>query len=219
MRHPDKKSSARRYKELPFVCHKIPFVCNIYPSDRTFVGYYLPSIGFRGFTLIELIITLTIVGILTTIAAPSMTSFVQNNRLRTQVNDFVVDLNFARSEATKQKNNIVICTGTVGGGCDSTLSWQSGRLVFLDADNSSSWNAGDTILRSRGALEGSNTLANKTTSGKIIIFGSAGNVTNPGTGDGTYAFCDRRGASNGRGVELLNTGRVRSFQDVTVSGC
>jgi type IV fimbrial biogenesis protein FimT len=219
MRHPDKTSSARRYKNLPFVCQKIPFVCKFYPSNRTFIGCFIPSIGFGGFTLIELIITLTIVGILTTIAAPSMTSFVQNNRLRTQVTDFVVDLNYARSEATKQKLNIGICPGTVGGGCDSTLSWQSGRLVFLDADNSSSWSAGDTSLRSRGALEGNNTLANKTTGGKIIIFGSAGNVANPGTGDGTYAFCDRRGASNGRGAELLNTGRVRSFQDVTVSGC
>lgn len=157
--------------------------------------------------------------ILTTIAAPSMTTFIQNNRLRSQVNDLVLDLNFARSEATKQKLNIGICPGTVGGGCDATLSWQSGRLVFLDADNSNSWNAGDTLLRVRGALEGNNTLANKTTGGKIIIFGSNGNVTNPGTGDGTYAFCDKRGASYGRGVELLNTGRVRSFQDVLGTGC
>ena len=219
MRHPDKTSPARRYKELPFVCQKIPFVCRFYPPGNTFVGFYIPSIGFRGFTLIELIITLTIVAILSTIAAPSMTSFVQNNRLRTQVNDLVVDLSFARSEATKQKLNIGICTGTVGGGCDSTLTWQSGRLVFLDADNSSSWNAGDTVLRSRSTLEGNNTLVNTTTGGKIIIFGSSGNVANPGTGDGTYAFCDRRGASNGRGVELLNTGRVRSFQDVTAGGC
>ena len=206
------------YTVQPFVCTNVPFIGKSKPFNITLVGFYIPFVRSIGFTLIELVVTLTIVGILATIAAPSMSSFIQNNRLRTQVSDFVVDLNFARSEATKQKSNVAICAGNTIVGCDATKAWQDGRLVFIDADNSSSFNAGDTILRSHEALEGNNTLANKTTSGKILIFNSSGSVANPGTGDGTYAFCDRRGASLGRGVEVLNTGRVRSFQNVTATG-
>ena len=53
----------------------------------------------RGFTLIELMITLAVAAILITAALPSFNEFIKNNRLTTQANNFIATLNLARSEA------------------------------------------------------------------------------------------------------------------------
>lgn len=50
-----------------------------------------------GFTLIELIITLSVASILLAIAAPSFTGMIKDNRLITQINDFSASLNLGRS--------------------------------------------------------------------------------------------------------------------------
>ncbi len=55
-----------------------------------------------GFTLIELMVTLSVMAILATLAAPSFTSLIQNSRTTTQTNELVAALNLARSEAVKR---------------------------------------------------------------------------------------------------------------------
>ena len=63
-----------------------------HPSTRS-------SIRYRGFTLIELLVTLAIVAIVAVIAAPSLQSFVLNNRIRSQAAALTSSLVFARTEA------------------------------------------------------------------------------------------------------------------------
>lgn len=55
-----------------------------------------------GFTLVELMITIAVAAILLATATPSFTSLIQNHRLVAQHNDFVANLNLARSEAVKR---------------------------------------------------------------------------------------------------------------------
>ena len=84
------------FRKLPLVCHKVPFV-------KPTVCLNIPSININryeaGFTLVELIITLTIAGILVALAVPAMQTFVLDQRLTTQANDFIADLSLSRSEA------------------------------------------------------------------------------------------------------------------------
>ena len=62
----------------------------------------------RGFTLIELMIVLSIAAILLVLAAPAFNSFISAQRLRNASFDLVSDLLLARSEALKLQNNVVL---------------------------------------------------------------------------------------------------------------
>ena len=55
-----------------------------------------------GFTIVELMITIVLIAILTTIAAPSLRDLVMNGRMTSLANDFMTDLSVARSEAVKR---------------------------------------------------------------------------------------------------------------------
>jgi len=59
-----------------------------------------------GFTLIELMFTLLVGGILLGLAVPAMRDFIMNNRLTAAANDFVAGVTSARSEAIKRGVNV-----------------------------------------------------------------------------------------------------------------
>lgn len=64
----------------------------------------------RGFTLIELMITLAVAVILIMIAVPSFRSITLSNKLTTTANDIVGAINTARMEAIKRNANTQLCS-------------------------------------------------------------------------------------------------------------
>ena len=83
----------------------------------------------QGFTLFELVVALTIVAILVTVAVPGMRQLIDSNRLTAYINSAVGGANLARSEAIKQNREVAFCAGFDGCGGD----WSSGWTV-RDAD-------------------------------------------------------------------------------------
>jgi type IV fimbrial biogenesis protein FimT len=80
-----------------------------------------------GFTATEMIIVVAIIGILTAIAAPSLTTMVKVARVRTAAFDLVAGLTLARSEALKRNSQVTI---TPNGG-----SWGLGWIAKDSAGN------------------------------------------------------------------------------------
>jgi type IV fimbrial biogenesis protein FimT len=90
-----------------------------------------------GFTLIELIVTVSIVAILASIAAPSFRAMIKNNRATVEANSLVSALLLARSEAIKRKNNVTVCTSVDQESCatgSSEIDFSKGWIAFVDCD-------------------------------------------------------------------------------------
>ena len=81
----------------------------------------MPRFRFRGFTILELMVTLTVLGILLGVAVPSFSTFVQNSRVTSQTNELVSALNLARSEAIRRGGTATVeavsASGFAGGWC------------------------------------------------------------------------------------------------------
>ena len=58
---------------------------------------------FSGFTLIELMMTITILAVVLVVAVPNIRDMIVNNRLAAQANNFIAALTVARSEAIKRR--------------------------------------------------------------------------------------------------------------------
>ena len=62
-----------------------------------------------GFTLLELLVTLAVAGVLMALAAPALQSFVSSRAVAAQASEFVSSLRFARGEAMKRTNPVSVC--------------------------------------------------------------------------------------------------------------
>jgi len=155
-----------------------------------------------GFTLLELMITLTVAAILTAIAVPSFRSFVLNVRRDSIVDSLVASLQYGRNQALNLDQNTSVCAGTTGTSCTGGL-WASGWMVVTAPANASSVRlATHTLSATAPALRAVNGNIAFTFNGKGLV----SNLSNPET----MVVCDSRGASYARAVEINTAGYIQS---------
>lgn len=84
----------------------------------------------KGFTLIELMITIAVLAIVLGIAVPSFSSMLRDTRASSLGGELQGALQFARSEAVKRRQDVVICRRNAGGSsCEAGADWSAGWLV------------------------------------------------------------------------------------------
>lgn len=86
----------------------------------------------RGFTLVELMITLALAAIILSLAVPGFQDIIRNNRAATQANELVAALGLARSEAVRRGARVSLCPSTDQASCTGGTDWADGWIVFLD---------------------------------------------------------------------------------------
>ncbi len=100
----------------------------------------------RGFTLIELMITIAVLAIGTMLAYPSFSNVIKSNRVATSTNNLIAAFNLARSEAIRSNRGGGVCPSKSGADCEGA-DWNAGFIAFLDQDASGTWSTGDSVIR------------------------------------------------------------------------
>lgn len=119
----------------------------------------------RGFTLVELVVTIALVAILTTLAIPGFSEVLRQWRRDSATRELSTSLQLARSEAIKSSRQTVICPSSNGTACVASTQWSSGWIVFVDdgagtqsSANNQAHNTNERILKVVSAQAGVATL-------------------------------------------------------------
>ena len=99
----------------------------------------------QGFTLVELVVTIALLTILTTLAIPSFSEMLRQWRRDSATRELTTSLQLARSEAIKTSRQIVICPSTNGTACAAGTEWSTGWMVFVDDGAGTSANANNQV--------------------------------------------------------------------------
>jgi len=100
-----------------------------------------------GFTMLELVMVISIAAILLVIGVPSFRFMTTANRVSAEVNGLIGDLQFARAEAIKEGQTVVACASTDGATCNNTNLWNNGWIVCSDPLNDGVCDAGQPVYR------------------------------------------------------------------------
>ena len=119
-----------------------------------------------GFTLIELMVVIAIASILMTLAVPSFKQMIQSNTISSNVNNFLADMRYARSESVRRGGGVIMCRSNApeaaspvcnNGSGPGNNGWVSGWIIFHDVNGdgtrtAASTAATDPILRVQAAI-------------------------------------------------------------------
>ncbi|NMM08469.1 GspH/FimT family pseudopilin [Polaromonas sp.] len=104
----------------------------------------------RGFTAIEILVVVGIIGILAALAGPSFTPLIERWRVRQAVENMTSTIYYARSEAIKRGGNITVLKNILTAECpqaSTTQEWSCGWMVFVDSNDSGTRQNTELILQ------------------------------------------------------------------------
>ncbi len=174
-----------------------------------------------GFTLLELMVVVAIVGVLMAIAIPTMGDFIRNGRITAAANDVMAAMHFTRSEAIKRRDPVTLCT-SANAVLASNLAnpnatcadseFLTGWLVFVDLNQNGQREAGEDILLNHGPMDVRITAASSADP-FLLTYLLNGFALDPN--GASIALCDDRGntpsggeLSSARGILVAVTGRA-----------
>jgi type IV fimbrial biogenesis protein FimT len=182
----------------------------------------------RGFTLMELGVTLTVAAVILGVAIPNLRSFKINARMTNTANDVLASITRARTEAIKRQVSVSMCASAnpLATSPTCTDGATAGFIVFVDAGATPDclFAVGDTLLDQRAY---DNSMANNqlvvNSNGNCISYAPTGFLQNIASRVRAtrLLFCDNRNLaampgttdSAARGVLIETTGRVRTTRD------
>jgi type IV fimbrial biogenesis protein FimT len=183
-----------------------------------------------GFTLMELMVVLTIAAIIIGIGAPSFNRFRLNARLTNSANDLLASLSNARTEAIKSQIIVSMCASANPNSAAATCTNGSnvGWIAFRDPDGNCSRTAASEPIVTSGAFDhtfNSRPLFVRVNGDCVSFAGNGFTRTAAGVamfdhvllcdGRGIAAMPEAGGLSAGRGIVVDRTGRARVTRTVT----
>jgi type IV fimbrial biogenesis protein FimT len=164
-----------------------------------------------GFTILELMVGITVMGVLLGIGVPAFNDIIRNNRTAAQTNELVAALTIARSEATKRGLPVSVCaanTARTACAAADAASWANGWLIYTDRlGTPGTVDTDDEILQTSEPVSGG--LGVTSNAVGFVRFGANGALTEAVdiTFDVVHDHCT---GTNRRQVEVERTGRLNT---------
>jgi type IV fimbrial biogenesis protein FimT len=178
-----------------------------------------------GFSLIELMVTLSVAAILIGLVAPNMRVFLLNNQLSGGVNDMLHSIQVARTEAIKRQlpagGGVVVCGTADPTVADAALTcdYATFKAWFVFVDSNANWqhDANEPVIERHGLLD-AKVFVKTDANARIISFAASGFANPAGVKVPmrTAVLCDSRGvqqvgaAATARALFITTTGRARA---------
>ncbi|MDA7085116.1 GspH/FimT family pseudopilin [Pseudomonas sp. SA3-5] len=160
-----------------------------------------------GFTLVELLTSLSILTLLATVGVPGAQQFLGNQQLVSASNTLAANLSLARSESIKRRQPVLV--DNVDG------DWASGWRVFVDLDNNGQLDEGEPLLRQEPSLPTGVIAKGNTPVRRYVRYTPLGNAKLLGGAfqAGTLTLCHATGKQAVRRLVLSASGRLRRARD------
>ena len=166
----------------------------------------------RGFSLLELIISIAVLASLTSLAIPSFAAMLARNKVITQTNAVFEALYIARSHAISKQKNVHVCPIQIddntrcGDNLGYNANWSGGWLIFADNNRNANLDKSDEILQIVEMPKSINIVFNQR--GRLRFFPD-GSARSAG-----FYMCDKA-QSNYKHIYLLHSGRARVNNKLT----
>lgn len=171
----------------------------------------------RGFTLIELMVVVILMGIILGMGIPSFQNLIEKMAIEAEAEMFVEGMRTARLTAIEERKDIVVCTSSNSTSCGGT--WEDGFIVYRDDNGDNSLNGTEEVLYSHQFRQ---SVIIKTGSGDNQNFFYNNNGWTPGSAD-RLLFCAEEGSQrNAYMIVISQSGRLRildSQQDWEGKSC
>jgi type IV fimbrial biogenesis protein FimT len=175
----------------------------------------------RGFNLIEVVISLAVLGILVGMGVPSAADMIESQRLGNVSNDVLQQLHLARSEAIKRNARVVLCKSSGGETCTESGGWEQGWILFQDANNSGTREPAEPVLERLLPVPRGFRLSANTPMARYVSFGPFGGarMTSGAFQAGTFTVC-RISVDQVEGRQIIiNAGGRPRVQKVRLAEC
>jgi len=157
----------------------------------------------RGYSLYELLMTLTLVGLTLTLGLPSFSGILAGSRLRAEVDALFHAVHLARKDSIMQRRAVTLCPSGDGENCSGGYDWSGGWIRFVNADRDDPpvRDADEAVLHYHRVDPHSRVVANRRGFTLRATFLRATN--------GTLIICDRNNRAPARALVVSYTGRPR----------
>ena len=170
----------------------------------------------RGFTLIELTVSLAVAGVLAGIAVPAAQDAAEAARSGAAKAALYEAWLASVAHAANTGSEVVLCPGDAHG-CRKSIDWSGGWIAYADIDGNRARGTHEPLVKQAGALGGKVHLRSTTGRTRVIFQPNGGNAGS----NITWTLCDGRGPAKATTVVVSNQGRLRSGTptQVAAEGC
>ncbi|MEJ5988381.1 GspH/FimT family pseudopilin [Ramlibacter sp. PS3R-8] len=176
----------------------------------------------RGFTLVESLVTLAMVGSLLALGASSMADLFHGLRLQAMSGDLFQQLMLARSEAIKRNGRVVLCKSADGNSCAGSGAWEQGWILFQDRNNSGARDENEPVLHRLNALPPGWRLTANGPVGRYVSYGPMGGARMASSGAfqaGTFTLCRTSTERTEARQIIINAGGRPRVQKIWLNDC